>query len=295
MLTVADAHGLIAWFYLGLGALAVGVAFWLGTGWKHKLVYCGLVFAAFAYLPYREISKGYTLKTRYDEARTIFIERCKTAGNKIDRTVEDVEGIMLLKVRNRINSLNDADPMYPGAALYMERKGKDYIMSFLEYERPDPDYPRRRAQLIDVPTELPGYKYVDVISPEDGHRYRYTAELAPELKSARGYVYRLSKQPAVGKLPRYAVTFVDDIDPHLRKHWIAGTTIKVIDTDTDEVIAEQVRYLFDSGLGGTGGFRSPWGWAAHYGSGCPQAQGSLGTQTRFFVDTVLKPIGRIQK
>lgn len=34
-------------------------------------------------------------------ARTLFQQRCNTAGEKITRTVEDVDGLLLLKIRSR--------------------------------------------------------------------------------------------------------------------------------------------------------------------------------------------------
>lgn len=49
--------------------------------------------------------------------RALFDERCKTvAGEKIYRTVEDVEGIVLLKVRPQRSDADLSSRDWPGAA-----------------------------------------------------------------------------------------------------------------------------------------------------------------------------------
>ena len=86
----------------------------------------------------------------------------------------------------------------------------------------------------------------------------------------------------------------DDISTHEdRTFWIAGSSLKVIDLQTNEVIAERVGYMVDRGQGNQSGGRSPWSYAPY--SACPSfvtapsgAPNQL-WQTRNFVHRILKP------
>ena len=170
---------------------------------------------------------------KYKEAEAVFNEQCKTAGEKIYRTVDNVEGIMLLKVIPEDNVSRDTqtrDPMWAGAALNAGT-GEGFISHFLN------------------PMNKKGYAYVDVLQP-DQSVIRYTGESSPFTQSGN------PRKPA-----RYAVTFENNVDPKLRRHWVAGATIRIIDRQTDEVIAEKITYAFEKGLGGTGGARMPWAFA----------------------------------
>ena len=168
---------------------------------------------------------------KYKEAEAVFNEQCKTAGEKIYRTVDNVEGIMLLKVvpgDYKTRNSNYYDPMWDNATLQTS-EGKEFIAEFLGF------YGSKR------------YRYVDVLQPNHSDIIRYSGKDFP-LNQALN-----PRHPA-----RYAVTFENNVDPKLRRHWVAGATIWIIDRKTDEVIAEKTIYAFEKGLGGTGGARTPW-------------------------------------
>ncbi len=105
------------------------------------------------------------------------------------------------------------------------------------------------------------------------------------------YAYVLDKVPASGSAPRYGVTYDDISTRKDRDYWIAGSSLRVIDLQTNEVMAERIGYMMDRGQGNTSGGRSPWRLAANVA--CPafprfdrnppfQLQ-----QTRRFVEAVL--------
>lgn len=84
-----------------------------------------------------------------------------------------------------------------------------------------------------------------------------------------------------------------------REYWIAGSSLKVIDLQTNQVIAERIGYMVDWAQGSRAGERSPWLFAAD--TACPSffsnpskpnfdhaSTAQLG-QTRRFVFRVLKP------
>ena len=195
---------------------------------------------------------------KYKEAEAVFNEQCKTAGEKIYRTVDNVEGIMLLKVVPESTVSEDTksrDPMWAGAALNAG-EGEGFISHFLN------------------PMNKKGYAYVDVLQPDQSNIIRYTAESRPFPQ------FRNPRHPA-----RYAVTFENNVDPKLRRHWVAGATIRIIDRQTDEVIAEKTIYAFEKGLGGTGGARTPWRFAVR----CANQEFSDRHPITSFLTKVVKP------
>ena len=231
----------------------------------------------------------------------LFEEKCRTvAGKKIYRKVEGVDGLLLMKIRPTPTGRELADPMWPGAAFALEAFEKEYIETFLGYEyairdgktgNPYEITPDRRGLIAAVKRSdgLPGYRFVDVVDPADGIRYRYTGRWEEPWQYdkhwSKGYIkFFLDKNPAPAHAPRYAVTYEDHVVPEERALWVASGTIKVLDMQTNEVLAETTRYAWAGG-GPTGSSPSPWLRARQCGSR------SIGVSdsTRKFVDQVLIP------
>jgi len=243
-------------------------------------------------------ARPHVVSEKAKHADALFKLHCATAGETIKRTVTDVEGIFVLKGRPKKINLSDQflmDDPY-GADL----GGDAYIRSFLKAEH-EPS--RRYAALLkSPPTSDPnkpiGYDYVDMADNVNGTRYRYTAYVdqpgKTDPKFALDY-FRVIQQKtrATGQTPRYGVTY-DDISTHEdRMVWIAGSSLKVIDLLTNEVIAERIGYMIDRGQGITSGGRSPWLLAAS--NACPAFPGRHAyqlNQAARFVEKVLLPIRR---
>ena len=107
------------------------------------------------------------------------------------------------------------------------------------------------------------------------------------------YAFVLDKIPASEPAPRYGVTY-DDISTRTeREYWIAGSSLKVIDLKTNEVMAERIGYMMDRGQGNNSGGRAAWLLAADHA--CPRFPADPGgqtyqtDQTRKFVEKILKP------
>ncbi|WP_172199417.1 hypothetical protein [Niveibacterium sp. COAC-50] len=222
--------------------------------------------------------------------------KCETvAGEKIYRKVEGVEGVLLLKVRPRAADPEWYDRNFPGAAFAKEATSNEYIETFLGYEHSpsptgEPVSPTRRGFITtdfnsSDPSNKPGYRYVDVVDEKDGKRYRYTLRRERDLSAkTEWWNVFLDRVPAADPAPRYAVTYEDHVIPEERAMGVASTTLKVIDTQTNEVMGELTRYAI------AGGFEQhtvspPWLNAYR----CPNQ--SVGTEaaTRKFVDQVLIP------
>jgi hypothetical protein len=234
-------------------------------------------------------------------AEALFKLHCTTAGETIKHTVRDIDGIFLLK--DRPDKINFSDQFLMDDPYGRDLGGDGYIESFLK-ARHEPG--RRYAALLKKkplrdPAEPIGYDYVDMADAVNGLEDRYTAYVdqpgITDPKFALDY-FRviLQKTPSTGRKPRYGVTY-DDISTHEdRVHWIAGSSLKVIDLKTNEVIAERIGYMIDGSQGDTAGGRSPWLLAASVA--CPAFPGRHAYQSgqaARFVEKVLVPIRNAEK
>ncbi len=248
-----------------------------------------------------------TANERLIRADAMLAERCTTAGEKIYRTVDDVEGVYLLRVRP--DSLNYGDQFKMDDPYGSDSTGDQYILNFLRgfyHQRNSPPAPGEPPQV--------GFLYVEAVDPLDGRRYRYTPVLkdvshkrsllmggeGPATFVTKDFVF--DKRLASGTPPRYGVTYDDISTREDREYWIAGSSLRVIDLTTNEVIAERVGYMMDRGQGSRASARSPWFFAAN--DACPGFQRSpmippslsngggaaaQPGQTLYFVEKVLKP------
>lgn len=228
------------------------------------------------------------------EAEAVYKEKCeKVAGIKIYKTVPEVEGVLLMKVRPNRTDRELADPMWPGAAFGEEARGNGYIESFLGSESPaqGPVDAQHRGHIgtDKRPGSLPGYRWVEVIDPKDGLRYRYSARYDEPWQTDKSYLkgyirFNLDRTPSPSKTrPRYAVTFEDHVIPEERALWIASSTVKVLDLQTNEVLGEMTRYAMSY----IHAPRHSMPWLNH--SVCPTMNGPSGARTRHFVDQILIP------
>lgn len=242
-------------------------------------------------------------RTRLATAEAMFAERCKKSGEFIHRTAENVEGVFLMKIRP--DGMNYGDQFKLDDPYGSDLGGDGYILNFLR------GFETRQAQFAPGSPPRFGYHYVEAIDPKDGKRYRYTGSrkvvgkqdaTAPNTKvelqrnpnyDLNIYAFVLDKVPASGPMPRYAVTYDDISTREEREYWIAGSSLKVIDLQTNEVMAERIGYMMDRGQGERGGGRSPWLFAADHA--CPIFPRDPGghsyqtDQTHDFVVKVLIP------
>jgi len=251
-------------------------------------------------------------QTRQATAKAMFEERCKHAGEFIHRTADNVEGVLLMKIREqtgRGGQYQLDDPYGHDSA------GEEYLKSFFLEPMLQANQYATAEMLEKIRRDYRGYRYVDAIDPKDGRRYRYTGYMKVvgrkdasarnvqiELKrnpdyDLNNYTFALKKIPAPNPPPRYGVTYDDISTREERDYWIAGSSLKVIDLQTHEVMAERIGYMIDPGQGDTSGGRAPWLMAADYA--CPSFRPSGARvpatvyqhrQTQKFVTKVLEPI-----
>jgi hypothetical protein len=243
---------------------------------------------------------------RAETAHRMFRERCSRAGTRIDKTVDAVEGILLMKLRPE--GINFGKQFALDDPYGSDFGGDAYIEGFLRGS-----YQANNVMPPNPPPGTPrhvGYRYVEAVDPADGKRYRYTGSrkpvrkkdvTAPNVRRALErdpnfdlniYDFVLERSPAPGAAPRFGVTYEDISTPEEREYWIAGSSLKVIDVATGEVLAERVGYMMDPGQGIRAGGREPWLMAAN--NACPAFASRHGAnaqvrQTQVFVEKVLQP------
>ena len=284
MFTPSDLGKLIVWGGLLGIALATIIAMAIGfkfTARKNRLG-VGLLIAVA--VPYSCISplvhelkrdqqkaseKEAEWRKRYEPAKARFDQLCQNAGEKIYRTADNVDGILLLKVRgddekyqsNRYNPRKDQ--MWEDAAVESEFDREAYIEEFL----------------LPYTSSFPRYIYTDVLQ-KNGLVIRYSRQ-----KEDQNWV--MEQQPTPHPRARYAVTYENDISWENRKHWIAGTTIKVIDTKTNTLMAEKTMYAFVPELGYSKFEQNPNPWGR--GMRCPSGESEFEQRTVTFAIKVLIP------
>ena len=292
MFTPSDLGKLIVWGgLLGIAlvtiiAMAIGFKF---TARKNRL-WVGLLIAIA--VPYSCISplvhelkrdqqkaaeKEAEWRKRYEPAKARFDQLCQNAGEKIYRTADNVDGILLLKVRgddekyqsNRYNPRKDQ--MWEDAAVESGWFRNGYIDGFLPYAM-------HNFQ------GSSGYKYVDVLQ-KDNSIIRYSGDWQITIDHPF-HIEPNPRHPA-----RYAVTYENDVSWENRKHWIAGTTIKVIDTQTNTLMAEKTMYVFVPELGYSKFEQNPNPWGR--GKRCDPDENPYRQRTATFVLKVLFPSSKL--
>lgn len=251
-------------------------------------------------------------KLRMTEGKALFEEKCKTvAGEKIYKTVPEVEGLLLLKIRPDNSEREQSNLMWPGAAFAREWTGDGYIKMFLGYEYGRKTRQNNSGETIVVrgyintdkrPDGIPGYRWVEVLDEKDGKRYRVTGSekvVGRKDTNAKGvqmalernpnydlniYRWSLDKVPAPGASPRYGVTFEDHVIPEERKRGLASSTVKVLDLKTGAVLGEMLRYAWSPGAPSPA---NPTPWLTAYR--CPDHAVGTDAATRKFVDQILIP------
>lgn len=266
----------IGYLYLLLMLAAICIALWRGKTRLRKFIWALGLFALFMAPVAPEIYRSNAYAQRVTQANKLFEERCKTTGERIYRTVEEVDGVLLTKIRatSSISQMSDRD--WADAALPLEGRGDDYIRTFLYWEHHE-DKRMTRGYLNEQPSGIRGYKFVDAADASGVlFRYRLAKPGSPSLLRER-----LQGTPA-----RYAVSFENSVNVEERKKWIAGTRVRIVDTATQKLLAEKTWFAIEPGQGNTDGFRTPWSFAKT----CPEVRGWAAAPTRFFADQILKPI-----
>ena len=285
----------IGWFYWLLTAAGLWWALRGARPWKAKLLRALPVALVFGFLPGLGGWNAYKARSRLNESMALFQERCKAAGEKVSRIVENVDGIVWMKWREPYsNADNFADQFKLNDPYGRDCGVEDCILRLLR---------ATKGRELDPKRELPyhsAYQFVETRDPRDGLIYRYTLRLDRPFDHDRKWLETLIKPELDREVisqttARYAISWDDLSTRKDREHWIAGSSLKVIDQQSNEVIAERVGYMIDRGQGSQAGFRSPWLFAVEMA--CPEfphepnqsRHGRTLYETPKFIATALHP------
>ena len=242
-------------------------------------------------------AKAEARQKEYLESKAIFEERCKSAGEKIYQTVENVEGITLLTVPKESPQGARNDPMWEGAVFSWGGPEKEYVREFLYWEirydnnsmidlktvDPRPSASETQIRLWGHPTNMTeyqrayrGYRYIDVKQKDKRFlRYRF-----PDDKDRKD-IDTLLIQP-IERPSRYALEYKPIVDPADRKHWVAGVTVNVYDLQTNTLMATKTWYALNPSQGHAYQTDEWSGVEA-----CPDEK--VIQYVRFFVNRVIQP------
>lgn len=298
MFTLSDLAMLLFIAAWGIIILTIVILIWLfrtmrGLPLWVRLIPTALVLSFFV-LPaiwedYKEHLDEEKDWAEYREYRAVFDERCKNAGETIYQTVQDVEGITLLKVWGdspNDNAHTKMTKQWEFAGLPDEMGEEGYIESFLYWwvaSYMDNDvfvssyHPFTNKKLMDEYKKTDfvnqGYYFVDVLQHNGSYlRYRLTDD-----------AWQMNKK-MVNKPARYAVTFDNPIIQEDRNRWIATTIVTILDTETNTILAKKQWYSFEETRGQR--YLAPTQWLGAIV--CPKTErGSH--EIRSFVQRVLIP------
>ncbi len=270
------------WSYWVVSGLVTWAAWWLPVSRRNKFAASAAVALLCVSLSSVRVYQYASHKRDYNEAKALFDRRCSTAGERVHRSVESVEGITLLGVRKPIQNGEKSSATWLGAGFPDEANGDDYIRSFLYWEHANNSTQRGFLNSDSENSTSPGYRYVEVKT--ENSFYRYFLKKPPSAD--------LTSEPIHGPTALYVVEISNDIDINDRRYWVAGTKIRIIHASTGEILGERQSYAFEPGLGDTSGFRNAWSFAIT----CPNLIGwEKKYPTRFFVNRVLKPVQKDEK
>lgn len=266
---------LVGWAYIPACVGALLFALWIPKRWWMKTIAAGCVLGLASILPlkakrqYDEAqAKAAEFAQRQAKARALFEERCKTAGERVYKTVEGVDGVTLLTLLDKTSG-EYQDDRNPARLLSQE----DLIRSFLL--RIDGQGQSSRLIYSAQNQGRPGYRFVEVTSPTDKQRVRFSLDDHLNLQSSH---------PTTAP-PRVAITIQIPVNRSDREQWIATTLITIVEVETGQEIARSEMHVFDSALGSRVGQRTPWLFA----EGCGIKHRYQPHSARILADLALKP------
>ena len=229
------------------------------------IVFFGAPFAVYFALYFKDWRED-----RQFQADVAYVQQlcAQYGGDKIYRTVDNVEGVFQITPRPPMT-----EAMWQDQYGMPDPWGKAQLDSDATLKDAGPSIP---IGVSKFQPESRGYWFLE----------QHTAIGESELPYLRRVPYR-STGVYVAKLKsRYGYQTEDLSTPELRKRWIAGGRIKIIDLQTNEVLAERTGYF--RAIGNRA--KTHWSGASAYGTTrmCPK-DSSLGA---FLKSVLIPPIER---
>jgi hypothetical protein len=286
MYSVSDLASLITTAYGVLFFIASGLILWFARPWTFAAVAWLAVTAAFAYpIVTAQIEQNKRIAHNNMIAER-FMKLCReNAGDKIYKTVDGVRGFLIMRPRQPTKDLREYLDQY-----WM---GDPYGHSDFEAEKPEEVFLYDRIGVggsHSAITPIAGYDYVELRYPvgtEPSKQVYVRVSAVGRSIDRHGERHVDYERTSNNKRQsQYGIDWEDISTAEDRKYWIAGGRTRVIDLDTNEVLAVRTGYLIDIEQGAGKGGGIPWLVAQR--NACPPFQDPH-TKTREFLVNVLKP------
>ena len=282
MTWVADAlkigNLLITLVYFGSAACLIFVALKSTKPVWVKASCVGLVVATFGYLPVSGYLESREKRIYSKAAWERFNKYCaEKAGERFYQKIENVDRLFVMRPRQNHSDSDYADQFWLGDPYGGSLSGDDELLSLLYEDRGQSATPNDRF----------GFRFLEV---EEKAVDDKTAILEVRLRGTKEKRVsdNLLKVPISEAKSRYGYTWADMSTKEDRYYWIAASSLRIVDLETNVTVAERIGYMIDPGFGSTRGGRRPWFLAIN--QSCPRLE--MGThyyQTRRFLIQALRP------
>jgi|GEM_PF-608880 len=283
---VPEAIRAFFWLYIITAVIALILAMVKPKTMLLRVVWSSVVLLVFVGLPYFKLkdNKAETAlkesneiyKAKLAVAEAAFNEHCKSSGEKVNKTVEGIEGVFWMKYRPI--SSNQGDQFKLDDPYGHDCSEEHCIRGLLKVSKGAELNPKEAQE------HSKGFTYVEAIDPQDNQLYRYIGVLKPKSTWTQekleayykkldrpidpsDYGFGLERELITKNAAQYGITWEDLSTQEDRQKWIAGSTLQILDLKNNEVIAERIGYMMDRGQGSRGGFRAPWQMALR--NACP--------------------------
>jgi hypothetical protein len=270
---------LLGFLYWVLAIVVLAFVIYKGKKLWIKIVGAVIVIGLFGWLPVRQGIENYQRNAFAKEAWTYFKKLCdEKAGHKIHKTFTGVKSVVVLKPlppateKDLYDQYWYGDP-YTNATPWSERGETAAIklmgvVGFLGTVAGAPKGNQVGFQFVEYPSdEIGSSVYVLTLSKGETRR---------------------TKSEAGRPISRFGLSWEDISTPEDRKHWVAGSRLRVIDLTSQNIVAERIGYLIEPGFGSGGGTRRPLLNARGPRTTCPPLENG-DYEDRWFVLKALIP------
>lgn len=265
----------ILYWLLSIGVLAL--VLWKVERWWGKAIGALIVMAVFGYLPAQDLIEVNKREAYAREAWAYFKKKCEAeSGEKIYKTFTGVKSVLVVKPLPPATEKDNYDQFWYGdpysASVHSQRGRLEAAILA------SPDAPVSAGQAGR------GLDFVESMVPaKEGESKTIIKYYYP--KGARDHLSQIVEH----SVSRFGISWEDISTPEDRKYWVAGSRLRVIDLSNNNIVAERIGYLIETGFGSNSGQRRPWLSArglGQNGRSCPDAHDY---SDRWFLLKVLKP------
>lgn len=197
--------------------------------------------------------EGAVHQRKLSAAMKVFESYCKNAGVKIYKKVEPVDGIVLMQWRMNLNQGDQFlldDPYGQTCSL------EDCIERLVRVtQRLDLDPHRELEKSYGWANPYIGYRFVETKDPRDGFLYRY--ERRVDNSPNKALSAELVKTRIDHITAKYGIDWEDISTLEDRRMWIAGSSLKILDMERHEVLAERRAFMVSRSQG-RNVYRTEW-------------------------------------